>query len=118
MPRDPDAQPDLRPLPAEPPPECRPVAELYRHSASGTEAEKALGSRGGAFFVFCEQIGLDVFDEDLDVGYDEVVPLDNEADALLRLALLAHGEHPETVEDYAARLCWAERGRRPPGAPS
>ena len=116
MPRDPDAHPVLRPLLAEPPPECRPVAELYRHSTRATKAEEVVGRRGGAFFVFCEQIGLDIFDEDLDVGYDEVMPLDAEGDELLRLALLAHGEHPDSVEDYAARLCWAERGGRPPGA--
>lgn len=90
------------------------MAELYRHSARGSEVEAALGERGGAFFVFCEQLGLDVFDEDLDVAYEEVMPLDQEADGLLRLALLAHGEHPEVVEDYTARLRGAELGE---GAP-
>jgi hypothetical protein len=116
---DPDAHPTLGPLLAAPPPECRPVAQLYRHSARGSVAERAVGgSRGGAFFVFCEQLGLTVFDEDLDVAYDEVLPLDDEAEGLLRLALLAHGDHPEAVEDYASRLCWAERdhGRAGPSA--
>ena len=49
------------------------------------------------------------------VGYDEVVPLDAEAEGLLRLALLAHGEHPEVVEDYTARVWWAASGG---GSPS
>lgn len=111
----PDAHPALGPLLADPPPECRAVAELYRHSATGSAVEDVVGHRGGAFFVFCEQLGLNVFDEDLEVAYDEVVPLDDEADGLLRLALLAHDEHPDAVEDYTARLCWAERDERPPG---
>jgi hypothetical protein len=97
--------------------ECRPVAELFRHSARGSPIEQALGTGGGPFFVFCEQLGLEIFDADLDVRYDEVVPLDEEGDALLRLALLAHQEHPETIEDYAARLCWAS-GRGPAGSAS
>jgi len=97
------------------PQECRPVAELFRHSEQRSPAERALGAGGGPFFVFCEQLGLDVFDADLDVRYDEVVPLDEEGEALLRLALLAHQEHPETVEDYAARLCWASDGPSPAG---
>lgn len=116
--RDPDTHPLLGPLLADPPPECRPVAELYRHSARGSALESVLGERGGAFFVFCEQLGINVFDEDLDVGYDEVVPLDAEAEGLLRLALLAHGEHPDIVEDYTARVCWAERGEGPRDADS
>lgn len=110
---DPDADPVLGPLLADPPAECRPIAELYRQSARGSELERALGERGGAFFVFCEQLGLSVFDEDLDVSYDEVVPLDPEDEGLLRLALLAHAEHPEAVEDYTARLWWAQRGDGP-----
>ena len=89
------------------------VAELYRHSAQGSPVERILGERGGAFFVFCEQLGLDVFDAELDVGYEEVVPLDPEADGLLRLALLAHAEHPDVVEDYTSRLYWAEAGSQP-----
>ncbi len=98
------------------PEECRPVAELYRHSARESPVERALGASGGPFFVFCEQLGLEIFDADLDVRYEEVVPLDEEAEALLRLALLAHQEHPETVEDYAARLWWASRGHGPAGS--
>jgi hypothetical protein len=114
MVHDSDAHPVLGPLLADPPEECRPVAELYRHCARGVAAEELLGDRrGGAFFVFCEQLGLSLFDADLDVGYDEVVPLDAEAEGLLRLSLLAHGEHPEAVEDYTARICWAARGDDP-----
>ncbi len=97
------------------PEECRPVAELFRHSARGSPVERALGTGGGPFFVFCEQLGLEIFDADLDVSYDEVVPLDEEGEALLRLALLAHQEHPEAIEDYTARLCWASHGRGPAG---
>ena len=107
----------LEPLLRDPPEGCAPVAELYRHSARPSAAERAVGGGGGPFFVFCEQLGLRVFDEDLDVRYDEVIPLDEEGDALLRMALLAHAEHPEVVEDYAARLCWAERRRSGPGTP-
>ncbi len=93
------------------------MAELYRHCSSARALEGIPGERGGAFFVFCEELGLNVFDEDLDVRYDEVVALDPEAEGLLRLALLAHGEHPEAVEDYAARLCWAEQaGGSPPSS--
>jgi len=115
MVHDPDPHPALGPLLADPPDECRAVAELYRHCAQGVAVEELLGDRrGGAFFVFCEQLGLSVFDEDLGVGYDEVVPLDAEAEGLLRLALLAHGEHPEVVEDYTARVWWAaSRGGSP-----
>jgi hypothetical protein len=116
--RDPDAHPVLGPLLAEPPEECRAVAELYRHCARGVALEELLGDRrGGAFFVFCEQLGLSVFDEDLDVGYDEVVPVDADAEPLLRLALMAHGEHPEVVEDYTARLCWVDRDGGPQPGP-
>jgi hypothetical protein len=107
---DPDPRPQLETLLADPPEECRPVADLYRHSAAESALERRLGGRGGAFFMFCEELGLRVFDEDLDVGYGEIVPLDHEAEALLRLALLAHQEHPEAIEDYTERLCWAERG--------
>jgi hypothetical protein len=97
------------------PEECRSVAELYRHSTRRSPVERALGAGGGPFFVFCEQLGLEIFDADLDVRYDEVVPLDEEGEALLRLALLAHQEHPETIEDYTARLCWASDSRGPAG---
>jgi hypothetical protein len=114
---DPDARPQLERLLANPPEECRPVADLYRHSAADSALDRRLGGRGGASFVFCEELGLRVFDEDLDVGYGEIVPLDDEAEALLRLALLAHQEHPEAVEDYTERLCWAER-RGPPRGPA
>jgi hypothetical protein len=89
------------------------VAELYRHSARGSSLEREVGGRGGAFFVFWEEPGLEVFDEDLDVTYEEVVPLGEEGEALLRTALLAHQEHPEVVEDYTERLCWAERSEPP-----
>jgi hypothetical protein len=92
------------------------VAELFRHSARRSPVERALGAAGGPFFVFCEHLGLEIFDADLDVRYDEVVPLDEEDEALLRLALLAHQEHPEATEDYAARLRWASDGRGPAGA--
>lgn len=115
MVRDPDAHPVLGPLLADPPEECRAVAELYRHCAQGVALEEILGDRrGGAFFVLCEQLGLSVFDEDLDVGYEDVLPLEAEAEVLLRRALLAHGEHPEVVEDYTARVCWADRDEQPP----
>ncbi len=92
------------------------MAELFRHSAGESPAERALGAGGGPFFVFCEQLGLEIFDADLDVHYDEVIPLDEEGEALLRLALLAHREHPEAIEDYAARLCWASHGLGPAGS--
>jgi hypothetical protein len=112
----PDRQQLVTQLLRDPPEECRPVAELFRHSERGSPAERALGAAGRPFFVFCEQLGLEIFDADLQVGYDEVVPLDEEGEALLRLALLAHQEHPETIEDYAARLCWASHGRGPAGS--
>ncbi|MBA3370835.1 MAG: hypothetical protein H0T96_05195, partial [Thermoleophilaceae bacterium] len=51
MVRDPDAHPVLGPLLADPPEECRAVAELYRHCAQGVALEEILGDRrGGAFF--------------------------------------------------------------------
>lgn len=92
------------------------MAELFRHSTPESPVERAIGAAGGPFFVFCEHLGLEIFDADLDVRYEEVVPLDDEGEALLRLALLAHQEHPETVEDYAARLRWASHGRGPAGS--
>ena len=111
----PDPHPLLDQLLRDVPEECRPVAELFRHSALESPVERALGAGGGPFFVLCEQLDLEIFDADLDVRYDEVVPLDEEGEALLRLALLAHHEHPEAIEDYAARLCWASHGRGPGG---
>ncbi len=115
MSRQPDRNQLLDELLRNAPEECRPVAELFRHSERRSAAERALGAGGGPFFVFCERLGLEVFDADLDVRYEEVVPLDEEGEALLRLALLAHQEHPEAIEDYAARLWWASRGPRPGG---
>ncbi len=115
MAHQPDQQQLLAQLLRDAPEECRPVAELFRHSERRSPVERMLGTGGGPFFVFCEQLGLEIFDADLDVRYEEVVPLDEEGEALLRLALLAHQEHPETIEDYAARLRLASYGRGPAG---
>ena len=89
MSRQPDRNLLLDQLLRDVPEECRPVAELYRHSARESPVERALGGGGGPFFVFCEQLGLEIFDADLDVRYEEVVRLDEDDEALLRLALLA-----------------------------
>ena len=42
--------------------------------------------------------------------------LDEDDEALLRLALLADQEHPETIEDYAAGCGGAGRGHGPAGS--
>ena len=116
MSRQPDPNLLLDQLLRDVPEECRAVAELYRHSARESSVERAVRAGGGPFFVLCEQLGLAIFDAELDVRYEEVVPLDEEGEALLRLALLAHQEHPEAIEDYAARLWWVSRGQGQAGS--
>ncbi len=113
-----DDDPLVGPLLAQAPIECLPVVELYRHSYRPSPLERQIGGAGaragGAFFVFAERVGLRVFDEVLDVAYDEILPLDDEEHALLEVALLAYEEHPDVVHDWTERLLWASRGR--PGA--